>query len=1592
MKQIWLSAVMMMWMVSAAEAVEFYVATDGSDVNPGTKDKPFATLEKARDAARREKAEVRSQNSAGGGQTTGSVTVWVKPGVYERNQTFELDARDSFTTYRAESDGVVRLFGAKRLSASAFKPLAADATAWKRLPADAKGKAILVCDMKAHGITDYGTLKPRGYSEPLATMPMELFQDGRRMSLAQWPNTGLYAYPGVAKNSSIRRNGQNDGKPGALKYDEDRISRWGSAEDAWLAGCWSTIGADQAVKLIKVDPSKKTLTVGESYFGYSAGKGRGFAAVNLLEELDAPCEYYIDRTAGVLFFIPDGTLKNDSELVITTLEGPMVAIEGATQVLIRGMDLDYSRGMGIYMAGGKDNTIAGCRVRNVGTIGICVGEGEKGREVGRLGYAGAFSARDFLEPTWGRNCGTGHRIVSCDIEDTGAYGIVLGGGDRKTLVPGGNAIENCVIRRAARTYRYLCGGVYLDGVGNRAANCRFEDMPDYAIGYSGNDHVIELNDIAGVGREVVEGGAIYTGWNPTACGTTLRNNFIHDLGENAAAVFFDSLTVEQQVGGNVMARVEYGVVHSGSQFCRINGNIMVGWGTGRDQSFTEEFNNARRFYLQRSGADIAIWRNYRGKEGWDRLLEDSVVRGSERMKAVAWEGPAYLKKYPGLGMIAKMGYRGHDARAARANYLCLDNEPSFVNVAQDDFQLRPDASILKVRGFEPIPFAETGLRIDEYRKSLPKRTVKKVVRAPRPEPKPLPELGRKILAETAVQPIAINTGNPAAEFWVATDGNDANPGTKEKPFATLERARDAARRLKLETGNSKLVTVWVKSGVYERTETLELDARDSFTTYRAESDGAVRLLGAKRLPVSSFKPLAADAAAWQRLPPEAKGKAILMCDLKALGITDYGTCKERGFSTPLKPMQMELYRDGQRMILARWPNQVSSADRAMTPWMPERVIKTPRRGPYFQWDQVVQQSSSTRNLAVDKSHLLDAEKRKFHEGHQTGKVTYLQSRPDRWAGVADGWVFFTAWFYDQTVRLLDVDAKSKIMTLAESHYGYKGQGESLAQVAYAFNMLEEMDAPGEYYIDRNVGLLYFLPHRELTQETELAVTLCEGPLVAMENATNVLMRGISLEYTRGMGAYIARGAHNRIASATIRGIGTVGVCIGEGENGRDLGRIGYGGGAISKNYSDTMWNRQAGTDNGVVGCDLYDIGSYGISLGGGDRRTLTPAGNFVENCSVHDCAQVCMQMHVPVSVDGVGNRVRHCRIYNDPHAGVMYWGNEHLFELNNIGPTSYDAAEGGGFYVGRDITAAENLIRHNYLHDIPLHAYYFDDAQSGQLVIGNVMVAVSDCGVNNGGLYSRFEYNVQVPWAIVNEEAVNLSVFNNWRPGVLDGREVNDLYKKRVAAVKPKEPPFSERYPWLSTVWETPYDKYLLIKRDNNFRALANDAAFVDPAGNNWMLKPDAAIFTAMPDFKPIPFDKIGLYKDEFRNTIPAEFGVYAPDPGATATPEAEYKTKPSSATGRNIKPARPVKAGPATLEGRMIWHDNQVVLLAKEGYYTLQGDLVPICQKLGGFVDMPTGIAGVTEPGGVLVKAVGVVELIGGKGVFKIQGAERGK
>lgn len=162
------------------------------------------------------------------------------------------------------------------------------------------------------------------------------------------------------------------------------------------------------------------------------------------------------------------------------------------------------------------------------------------------------------------------------------------------------------------------------------------------------------------------------------------------------------------------------------------------------------------------------------------------------------------------------------------------------------------------------------------------------------------------------------------EYWVSTTGGDAHVGTKEKPFATLERARDAWRGAKKAGPPKAAVTVWLSGGVYRLQKSFVLDAQDSGTAeapvvYRAALGQTVRLIGGKQIPSSAFKPVS-DIAALKRLDPAAHGK-VMQADLKAIGITNYGKLTRRGgIERDILPAALELFFNDRPMPLARWPN------------------------------------------------------------------------------------------------------------------------------------------------------------------------------------------------------------------------------------------------------------------------------------------------------------------------------------------------------------------------------------------------------------------------------------------------------------------------------------------------------------------------------------------------------------------------------------------------------------------------------------------------------------------------------------------------
>jgi len=90
----------------------------------------------------------------------------------------------------------------------------------------------------------------------------------------------------------------------------------------------------------------------------------------------------------------------------------------------------------------------------------------------------------------------------------------------------------------------------------------------------------------------------------------------------------------------------------------------------------------------------------------------------------------------------------------------------------------------------------------------------------------------------------------SATFYVATDGDDANPGTKARPFATLAKAKEAVRSCRQR--GKKPITVLVGEGTYYQAEPLVFGPQDSGATeapvtYQAQPGRIVTISGGQKL-------------------------------------------------------------------------------------------------------------------------------------------------------------------------------------------------------------------------------------------------------------------------------------------------------------------------------------------------------------------------------------------------------------------------------------------------------------------------------------------------------------------------------------------------------------------------------------------------------------------------------------------------------------------------------------------------------------------------------------------------------------------------
>ena len=102
-----------------------------------------------------------------------------------------------------------------------------------------------------------------------------------------------------------------------------------------------------------------------------------------------------------------------------------------------------------------------------------------------------------------------------------------------------------------------------------------------------------------------------------------------------------------------------------------------------------------------------------------------------------------------------------------------------------------------------------------------------------------------------------------------------------------------------------------------------------------------------------------------------------------------------------------------------------------------------------------------------------------------------------------------------------------------------------------------------------------------------------------------------------------------------------------------------------------------GDGNEMRGCEVAQVGGSGVVADGGDRRTLRRAESVFENNHVHHFAIFRRTGASGVEVQGCGITLRANVIHDAPRSAVMYGGNEHLFEYNNVYRVLMEADDAG---------------------------------------------------------------------------------------------------------------------------------------------------------------------------------------------------------------------------------------------------------------------------------------------------------------------------
>jgi hypothetical protein len=506
-------------LATATHAAEttYHVSPTGKDSNPGTQAQPFATLTKARDAVRVLRQSATERDKA--------VTVVLHTGTYELAETLIFSPEDSGTEthpvrYVAQSNDTVTVSGGLK-------------------------------------ITNWNVSTNGGWTAELPEVKAgkwffrQLSVNGRRAVRARWPNEDGILRVAAVSNAVTTFTFNQPLTGGNLGGQDAEMV----AYNDWSVTRGIVVSSD------KVSVTTATPMGWIGHGSTTVGPGRPVYFENAREFLDQPGEWFLDRAAGVLHYLPQkGETPGNTEIVAPRLER-LIALTGTKDAPVRHLRFE------------------GIRFQHADFLLPVFGYSEiQAAHYGTVRKAAPIHVQPVaVQSVWTEHCrfercrfahlnssglgfGAGCRsnlVDGCLIEDIGGNGVMIGwrGAGKlqtnqldadwadPTDAPVGNAVSNCLIRRCGADSRGAVGVWVGFSSNTRIAHNLVCDLPytGISVGYRWNTSpttqqgsMIEYNHIHDVMQMLGDGGGIYTlGFQP---GTVLRGNLIHAVHRSSFAI------------------------------------------------------------------------------------------------------------------------------------------------------------------------------------------------------------------------------------------------------------------------------------------------------------------------------------------------------------------------------------------------------------------------------------------------------------------------------------------------------------------------------------------------------------------------------------------------------------------------------------------------------------------------------------------------------------------------------------------------------------------------------------------------------------------------------------------------------------------------------------------------------------------------------------------------------------------------------------------------------------------------------------------------------------------------------------------------